>query len=85
MNDQVAGVGIPSVDFIQEFKVITSMASTEYGRNAGSTVNVVTRAGTNDFRGRLFEFLRNDKLVARPFFATKRGQNIQNQFAPSAD
>ncbi len=80
MNNDVAGVGIPSVDFIQEFKVITSMASAEYGRNAGSTVNVVTRAGTNQFHGSLFEFLRNDKLVARPFFATKRGQNIQNQF-----
>jgi hypothetical protein len=80
MNNDVAGVGIPSVDFIQEFKVITSMASAEYGRNAGSTVNVVTRSGTNDFHGSLFEFLRNDKLVARPFFATKRGQNIQNQF-----
>ena len=56
------------------------MASAEYGRNAGSTVNVVTRSGTNQFHGNLFEFLRNDKLVARPFFASKRGQNIQNQF-----
>jgi outer membrane receptor protein involved in Fe transport len=80
MNNDVAGVGIPSVDFIQEFKVITSMGSAEYGRNAGSTVNVVTRSGTNDFHGSLFEFLRNDKLVARPFFAAKRGQNVQNQF-----
>jgi outer membrane receptor protein involved in Fe transport len=80
MNNDVAGVGIPSVDFIQEFKVITSMASAEYGRNAGSTVNVVTRSGTNQFHGNLFEFLRNDKLVARPFFAARRGQNVQNQF-----
>jgi outer membrane receptor protein involved in Fe transport len=80
MNNDVAGVGIPSVDFIQEFKVITSLGSAEYGRNAGSTVNVVTRSGTNQFHGSLFEFLRNDKLVARPFFAAKRGQNVQNQF-----
>jgi outer membrane receptor protein involved in Fe transport len=84
MNNDVAGVGIPSVDFIQEFKVITNMATAEYGRNAGSTVNVVTRSGTNQFHGSLFEFLRNDKLVARPFFAAKRGQNIQNQFGGTA-
>lgn len=80
MNNDVLGVGIPSVDFLQEFKVITSMASAEYGRNAGSVVNVVTRSGTNRFHGNLFEFLRNDKVVARPFFAASRGQNVQNQF-----
>jgi outer membrane receptor protein involved in Fe transport len=80
MNNDVLGVGIPSVDFIQEFKVITNMASAEYGRNSGSVVNVVTRSGTNQFHGNLFEFLRNDKLAARPFFAAKRGQNVQNQF-----
>lgn len=80
MNNDALGVGIPSVDFIQEFKVITSLASAEYGRNAGSVVNVVTRSGTNSFHGNLFEFLRNDKVVARPFFAASRGQNVQNQF-----
>jgi Carboxypeptidase regulatory-like domain/TonB-dependent Receptor Plug Domain len=80
MNNDALGVGIPSVDFIQEFKVITSLASAEYGRNAGSSVNVVTRSGTNQFHGNLFEFLRNDKLVARPFFAAQRGQNVQNQY-----
>jgi hypothetical protein len=80
MNNEGLGVGIPSVDFIQEFKVLTSMAGAEYGRNAGSVVNVVTRSGTNQFHGNLFEFLRNDKLNARPFFAARRGQNVQNQF-----
>jgi outer membrane receptor protein involved in Fe transport len=80
MNNDALGVGIPSVDFIQEFKVLTSGAGAEYGRNAGSVVNVVTRSGTNQFHGNLFEFLRNDKLNARPFFAASRGQNVQNQF-----
>ncbi len=80
MNNAAAGVGTPSVDFLQEFKVITNLYSAEYGRNAGSVVNVVTRSGSNTFHGNFFEFLRNDALVARPFFAQRRGQNVQNQF-----
>jgi hypothetical protein len=80
MNNAVEGIGTPSVDFLQEFKVITNLYSAEYGRNAGSIVNVVTRSGTNALHGNLFEFLRNTKLVARPFFAPARGQNVQNQF-----
>ncbi|MGH9628726.1 MAG: TonB-dependent receptor plug domain-containing protein, partial [Bryobacteraceae bacterium] len=80
MNNAVEGVGTPSVDFLQEFKVITNMYSAEYGRNAGSIVNVVTRSGTNTLHGNFFEFARNTVWVARPFFAPRRGQNVQNQF-----
>ena len=80
MNNAVEGVGTPSVAFLQEFKVITNLYSAEYGRNAGSVVNVVTRTGTNSLHGEAYEFLRNNVLVARPFFAQRRGQNTQNQF-----
>jgi hypothetical protein len=80
MNDALEGVGTPSVAFLQEFKVITNLYSAEYGRNAGSVVNVVTRSGSNTAHGELYEFLRNNVAVARPFFAQRRGQNTQNQF-----
>jgi len=80
MNNALEGVGTPSVAFLQEFKVITSLFSAEYGRNAGSVVNVVTRSGTNSAHGEFYEFLQNNVAVARPFFAQRRGQNTQNQF-----
>jgi Carboxypeptidase regulatory-like domain/TonB-dependent Receptor Plug Domain len=83
LNNSNTGIGAPSPDFLQEFKVMTSMFSAEYGRNAGSVVNVVTVAGTNQIHGSAWEFLRNTQLNARPFFATARGQNNQNQFGAS--
>ena len=60
----------PPPDAIQEFKILTHSYSAEYGRNAGSVVNVVTRAGTQR-RGtaRAWEFNRDDALQARNYFA----------------
>ena len=58
----------PSPDAIQEFKFQTESFSAAFGKRAGSTLNLVTKSGTNDFHGTLFEFLRNDKLDARNFF-----------------
>jgi hypothetical protein len=83
LNNSNTGIGAPSPDFLQEFKVMTSMFSAEYGRNAGSVVNVVTVSGTNQIHGSAWEFLRNTQLNARPFFAAARGQNNQNQFGVS--
>jgi len=53
-----------SVDAIQEFKLVSSPYSAEYGSQAGPSINVATKRGTADFHGSLFEFIRNDKLNA---------------------
>ena len=70
-NNYVAGaVAIqPSIDSIEEFNVQTNTFSAEYGRNSGAIVNLITRSGTNDLHGSLYEFFRNDALDARNFFA----------------
>ncbi len=83
LNNSPTGIGAPTLDFLQEFKVLTSMFSAEYGRNLGSVVNVVTQSGTNQLHGSAWEFLRNTRLNARPFFGRARGQNNQNQFGAS--
>jgi hypothetical protein len=73
----------PPPDAIQEFKILTHSYAAEYGRNAGSVVNVVTRSGTNAVRGSGWEFNRDDRLEARNFFAPKDQQKPelkQNQF-----
>ena len=55
------------IEAISEAAVQTNVEA-EFGRNSGATVNIVTKSGTNDFHGSLFEFFRNDKLDARNFF-----------------
>ena len=77
---QINNVGI---DYIQEVKIQTSNFSAEYGRNSGAQVSLVTRSGGNDFHGSAFEFLRNDKLDARSFFAPIRPTLRFNNFGYS--
>lgn len=77
---QINNVGI---DYIQEVKIQTSNFSAEYGRNSGAQVSLVTRSGGNDFHGSAFEFLRNDKLDARSFFAPVRPALRFNNFGYS--
>ena len=77
-------VSRPSVDAIQEFKVVTSPYSAEYGRSPGAAISVSTKSGTNGFKGTGYEFFRNQKMDSKDFF-TKRANadipaNDQNQF-----
>lgn len=59
----------PVIDAIQEFRVETNSPSAEFGRFNGGVINLSTKSGTNDLRGSLFEFLRNEALNARNLFA----------------
>lgn len=72
------------VDFIQEVKIQTSNFSAEHGRQSGAAINVTTRAGGNQLHGSIFEFLRNDRLDARNFFATGVRRLRFNDFGYSA-
>lgn len=78
------GVPIPSPDALQEFKVQTALYDAQTGRQGGAVIQAVTRSGTNEFHGALYEFLRNDKLNANDFFrnatSQPRGVLKQNQF-----
>jgi len=62
-----------SVDALQEFKILTSTYAPEFGRTPGGQVQIVTRSGTNQFSGTLFEYFRNDALDANDWFANSRG------------
>jgi hypothetical protein len=69
---------LPFPDALQEFKVESSGLSAQNGR--GSSVGAVTKSGTNEFHGSLFEFVRNDLFNARNFFAIKGSTLKRNQF-----
>lgn len=85
-NNELTGGGIsilPSIDAIQEFKVLTYNYSAQYGTRAGPTVLVTTKSGANSFHGSAFEFFRNTDLNARSFFATSTEKFNLNQYGGS--
>ena len=65
---------------MQEFKVETSALPAQYGHHSSAAVNAVTKSGTNQFHGDLFEFVRNGRLNARNAFAIRRDSIKRNQF-----
>jgi Carboxypeptidase regulatory-like domain/TonB dependent receptor/TonB-dependent Receptor Plug Domain len=81
------GVAIPAPDTIEEFKVQTANYDASYGRGVGANVDVITKQGTNQFHGDVWEFLRNNILNANDFFLKLGGQPRpelkQNQFGGS--
>jgi hypothetical protein len=71
------GISIfPSVDAIQEFKVMGATYPAEFGRSLGSVLNVVFKSGTNQLHGSVYEFLRNSVFDANNFFDNRRGQEL---------
>src|SRR5437867_2134894 len=71
---------LPFPDALQEFKLETSGMPAQYGYHSAATVNAVTKSGTNEFHGSLFEFVRNGVFNARNFFAPARDTLKRNQF-----
>jgi hypothetical protein len=76
----------PSIDAIEEFKVSRSGYAAEMGRAGGAQISVVTKSGTKDFHGDLYEFVRNSDFAANNFFANATSQNLgangKSQVAP---
>ena len=68
------------VEAIAEFRILTQTAPPEYGGTAGATTSVVTRSGSNQLHGALYEFVRNDAFDARNFFSAEVEPLKQNQF-----
>ena len=81
-NDSFTNVNlpIPFPDALQEFSVQTSSLPARFGLHPGAVVNAVTKSGTNDWHGSLFEFLRNGDVNARNYFAPRHDSLKRNQF-----
>ena len=77
----------PNPDAVQEFRILTSNYSAEYGRSAGGVVTVATKSGTNDFHGSAYDYIRNKSFNANSFFNNAFGLPIdtlkRNQFGGS--
>jgi len=81
-NDQFANLPAiqPSPDAIAEFRVLTNTFDAEYGRNSGAVINVVTKSGSNELHGNLYEFFRQKDLNAKGFLDFEKLDYLQNQF-----
>lgn len=71
---------VPNLDAIAEFRILTSNYEAEYGKFAGGIINVVTKSGTNNMHGDVFEFLRNDVFDSRSYLAPLKASLKQNEF-----
>jgi hypothetical protein len=70
----------PTPDSIAEFRVLSNTFDAEYGRNSGAVINVVTKSGTNQWHGSVYEFLRNQKFNSAGYLDLRRSDDKQNQF-----
>jgi hypothetical protein len=72
-RDPFTSVLRQTLDSVQEFRVVTTNANADFGRSSGAQVSLVTRSGTNEFHGAVYEFLRNKKTNANSFFNNQSG------------
>src|SRR5581483_11056162 len=72
------------VETLREFRVLTNNYPAQYGNAMGAVIEVASRAGTNQFHGTVFEFLRNNKMDARNFFDARKPPFKRNQFGAIA-
>ncbi len=82
----IGSVGVrPSIDAIEQVKVLTNLYTAEVSRSGGGVVDLITKSGGNTFHGTLYEFVRNDKFDAKDYFATvgPKPKLRQNQFGGS--
>lgn len=70
----------PPADSMAEFRILTTTAPAEFGGTNGGITTIVTRSGTNQLHGTLYEFLRNDAINANNYFAPRREEMRQNQY-----
>ena len=80
LGRQESRISRASIDSIQEFKVLSSTYSAEYGRSAGDIVNVITKSGGNTIHGSVFEYFRNDAMDTKNYFSTLPTPLRLNQF-----
>jgi outer membrane receptor protein involved in Fe transport len=80
LGRQASRISRASIDSIEEFKVLSSTFSAEYGDTYGDIVNVITKSGGNTLHGGLFEFFRNDAFDANNYFSTQKTPLHLNQF-----
>src|SRR5215207_584509 len=82
VGSNITLLSTPTLESIQEFKIITSSYAAEWPRSGGGVVNVVTKSGTSKFAGAAYEFFRNDKLNANSFFRNRSTDPNLNSAAP---
>src|SRR5205085_6291388 len=73
----------PSIDAVQEFKVVTNSYSAEYGRSSSGVVAVQIKSGSNQLHGSAYEFVRNEALDAKNYFSTTKTPFRRNQYGAS--
>lgn len=76
VNNNLLNNGVvfnPNPDTVAEFRILTSNYTAEYGRNGGGIISVVTKSGSNDFHGSVFDYVRNDRFNANSFFNNRSG------------